>query len=118
MLWVSIFYYYYYLQENVQFKHIFKIILISFSKGSAHAWTCPSQSGFFRNPTNAHKFYECVNGHEYEYTCPSDLVFNESISLCDYTIGPEVHVTTQEPATVTPVPLFEEEATTQGRHHE
>ena len=67
---------------------------------SVTAWICPTSNGFYRNPVDSHKYYECVNDYPYEFNCPDNLVFNESIQQCDYTIGPKVEHTTQGPVTV------------------
>jgi len=49
---------------------------------------CPHETGYFAHPTNPHHFYYCVDGRENEYTCPSDLVWHQSIHQCDYVTDP------------------------------
>ena len=44
---------------------------------------CPQPDGYFPHP-NPHRFFRCVNGYDYEYICPSDLVWNQIIKKCDY----------------------------------
>ncbi|CAN8002848.1 unnamed protein product, partial [Ixodes hexagonus] len=58
---------------------------------------CPNE-GFFRNPSNCHRFYRCVkrdnsggggggDGKEYdvyEFNCPEGLVFDERFSVCNW----------------------------------
>ncbi|XP_013782857.1 mucin-17-like, partial [Limulus polyphemus] len=51
---------------------------------------CP-KAGFFRNPRDCHKFYRCVDfeGNSesfviFEFNCPDGLVFDESISVCNW----------------------------------
>lgn len=60
---------------------------------------CPPEDGFYRCPENPHKFYECIEGMEYLFTCPANLLFNESKQKCDYVTGPIVVRTTKAPAT-------------------
>ncbi len=57
----------------------------------ALAFHCPVPNGFFPH-SNQHKFFRCVNGVNYEYDCPSDLVWNHSKGQCDWTPGPAVDV--------------------------
>ncbi|KAH9399671.1 hypothetical protein TYRP_017661 [Tyrophagus putrescentiae] len=57
----------------------------------ALAFHCPVPNGFFPH-SNQHKFIRCVNGVNYEYDCPSDLVWNHSKGQCDWTPGPAVDV--------------------------
>ncbi|KAH9401437.1 Oviduct-specific glycoprotein [Tyrophagus putrescentiae] len=82
------------------FAVVFLFGVLAPTVSASSTFTCPTQSGFYRNPEDPHKFYECVNGHAYEYTCPAGLVFNESVQQCDYTTGPEVHHSTAGPVTV------------------
>lgn len=56
----------------------------------ATAFTCPGPDGFYRQPSNTHKFIRCVNGLPYEYACAADLVWNQSKGECDWTTGPVV----------------------------
>ncbi|EEC10176.1 chitin binding peritrophin-A, putative, partial [Ixodes scapularis] len=51
---------------------------------------CPSQ-GFFRNPSDCHRFYRCVDLSSegkgfvvYEFDCPAGLVFDERFSVCNW----------------------------------
>ncbi|KAH9399715.1 hypothetical protein TYRP_017707 [Tyrophagus putrescentiae] len=95
------------------------------------AFICPHETGYFRHPTDPHRFIYCINGRDYEYVCPSGLVWNQSVHQCDYTTGPadttERTVTpphgtrkrhTDEPTTyTTEVSSLQPEGSTRGRHH-
>lgn len=80
------------------FSKLFFLIISNFLESSS-AYICPTQYGFYRNPANAHQFYECVNGKEFLYDCPANLVFNEAKQVCDYDVGPVVVHTTPAPLT-------------------
>uniref|UniRef100_A0A182N7X5 Uncharacterized protein n=1 Tax=Anopheles dirus TaxID=7168 RepID=A0A182N7X5_9DIPT len=43
-----------------------------------------TRDGFFRDPSNCSKFYRCVSGTKYDFSCASGLYFNEAITACDY----------------------------------
>ncbi|XP_076327753.1 uncharacterized protein LOC143234349 [Tachypleus tridentatus] len=50
-----------------------------------------NEIGFFRDPDDCQKFYRCVNQSEiglkfkvYEFICPTNLVFDENISSCNW----------------------------------
>ncbi|OQR74195.1 hypothetical protein BIW11_09233 [Tropilaelaps mercedesae] len=49
-----------------------------------------TSTGFFRNPTNCHKFYRCVDFYQngqytiFHFDCPGGLVFDERISVCNW----------------------------------
>jgi chitinase len=45
---------------------------------------CPAASGLFPHPTDCSKFLNCANWHPYVQDCPGGLVFNPSISACDW----------------------------------
>jgi len=40
--------------------------------------------GFFAYPGDCTKFYRCVSGTAYTFTCPSGLGWNQVIKACDY----------------------------------
>ena len=42
------------------------------------------KDGFFRNPSNCHKFIRCAEGRLFKFDCPAGLVFNESLEICDW----------------------------------
>lgn len=42
------------------------------------------RDGFFRNPSNCHKFIRCAEGRLFKFDCPAGLVFNESLEICDW----------------------------------
>jgi len=54
------------------------------STSSPSSHSCPQPNGFFRDPQNAHKFIECVDGTAYSFTCPDNLVFDEKTKVCTY----------------------------------
>uniref|UniRef100_UPI00358F7254 chondroitin proteoglycan-2-like n=1 Tax=Myxine glutinosa TaxID=7769 RepID=UPI00358F7254 len=46
---------------------------------------CPSD-GLFRDPYNAHSFYQCINNEAFKFTCPDGLVFNSNSKVCDWEV--------------------------------
>ncbi|XP_022654007.1 hemocytin-like isoform X2 [Varroa destructor] len=58
---------------------------------------CTVPNGLFRDPSNCHWFYQCVNGVAYHKLCPVGLSFNIHTGNCDYTLFCE-----QEPNAVMP----------------
>lgn len=46
-------------------------------------FVCPS-SGYFRDPSNCSKYYQCVGQTKYAFDCPSGTVFNTNVSVCDW----------------------------------
>ena len=42
------------------------------------------KDGFFRNPSNCHKFIRCAEGRLFKFDCPAGLVFNEELEICDW----------------------------------
>ena len=45
---------------------------------------CPESNGYFRDPYNCQKFWQCENDIPYMQFCPDDLVFNDKHKICDY----------------------------------
>ncbi|XP_078500840.1 acidic mammalian chitinase-like [Lissotriton helveticus] len=41
-------------------------------------------NGFYVNPTNANKFYQCANNITYPMSCAAGLVFKPSCNCCDF----------------------------------
>ncbi|KAJ9600164.1 hypothetical protein L9F63_009574, partial [Diploptera punctata] len=54
----------------------------------ATAPSCPAKDGRFAtllpHPSSTSFYYECSNGIAYCMPCPSGLVFNTDLSVCDY----------------------------------
>jgi hypothetical protein len=48
------------------------------------AFECPQKNGYFKDPSDPHKFYECNDGKPFEFTCPESLVFDESKIACAF----------------------------------
>ncbi len=48
------------------------------------AFECPQKNGYFKDPSDPHKFYECADGEPVEMPCPESLVFDENIKVCTY----------------------------------
>lgn len=42
------------------------------------------RDGFFRNPSDCHKFIRCAEGRLFKFDCPASLVFNEELEICDW----------------------------------
>jgi hypothetical protein len=60
--------------------------LISLSSVISLTFDCKGKKdGFYKDPENAHYFYECTGGRTANFTCPLDLVYNETINACDFT---------------------------------
>ncbi|CAH0546075.1 unnamed protein product [Brassicogethes aeneus] len=63
------------------------ILYLSVCNGLATDSFCPFPSDkitFFPFPGNCQKFYECLNGHAFEYNCPPNLYWNQKIVECDF----------------------------------
>nr|XP_032834891.1 chondroitin proteoglycan 2-like isoform X5 [Petromyzon marinus] len=46
---------------------------------------CQSKAdGLYADPSDSHSFYHCSNSQTYHKQCPSNLVFNPAISVCDW----------------------------------
>ncbi len=65
---------------------------------------------FYKDPENPHIFFECVGGRAVNFTCPENLVFDETLKSCDFihppngtttahTIAPLTTVSTTQKAT-------------------
>lgn len=66
-------------------------LTINYFVESVLAFHCPVPNGFFPH-SNQHKFIRCVDGVDFEYVCPADLVWNHSKGQCDWSSGPAVDV--------------------------
>lgn len=40
--------------------------------------------GFYRNSADCARYYRCVSGVKYEFSCPAGLKFDSASSVCDY----------------------------------
>ena len=114
-------------------KSFLSLTILLLALGLASAFLCPHDNGYFRHPTDPHKFYQCINQREFEYNCPVGTVWNQSIHQCDYTTGPlvdptdpPVHIphgdrvrhTTEADKPQEEVTTQAVDASTRGRHHE
>lgn len=43
---------------------------------------CKQKNGYFSDPTDVHKFYECDNGVANQLSCADNLIFNPTIIAC------------------------------------
>jgi hypothetical protein len=43
---------------------------------------CVGKTGFFKDPSNPHKFHECVDGQMVTFTCPENLIFDTNSNTC------------------------------------
>jgi len=50
----------------------------------SQSFTCPSPDGFYPYPDTCTKFYQCIGGKPFIYSCPSSLYFNPAIRACDW----------------------------------
>lgn len=50
----------------------------------SHEFTCPTPDGYFPFPDTCTKFYQCIAGNPFIYSCPANLFFNPAISACDW----------------------------------
>jgi hypothetical protein len=50
--------------------------------------------GFHRDPNNNQKYFQCVSGRTFHFTCPKNLVFNEISKVCDLSQTPNPKSTT------------------------
>ncbi|XP_053674153.1 probable chitinase 10 [Anopheles nili] len=53
------------------------------STSGSGRFVCPSD-GYFKDPANCAKYYQCANGTAYSMSCPSGLYFNEIYKVCDW----------------------------------
>jgi len=66
-------------------KHISVIGILVFLislNGMVSGFDCPEKDGFYPDPDDIHKFYECAGGKATEYTCANDLVFDATLIQC------------------------------------
>lgn len=47
-------------------------------------FSCPSSNGFYRDPFNCSKYYQCANWNPYHFDCPAGLKFNIKTQNCDW----------------------------------
>lgn len=45
---------------------------------------CSTGQVYIPDPTSCNRFYQCSNGTPYLFDCPSGLVFNPNMNVCDY----------------------------------
>ncbi len=92
--------------------------LISLSSVISSTFDCTGKKNnfFYKDPENAHYYFECVGGKAVNFTCPEDLVFDDTKQVCDYpkdsngttlahttqTVAPTKKATTAAPATTAP----------------
>lgn len=48
------------------------------------AFKCPQMSGFFADPTECTKYYQCSGGFAFSFTCPNQLYFSVEKAQCDW----------------------------------
>ncbi len=60
--------------------------LISLSSVISSTFDCTGKKNnfFYKDPENAHYYFECVGGKAINFTCPEDLVFDDTKQVCDY----------------------------------
>ena len=55
---------------------------------SAQLFNCPPDDGYYRDPVQCDKYYDCYRGEVTEKLCPDGLVFDDSIAprvaQCNY----------------------------------
>lgn len=54
------------------------------TQSSGGAFSCPSSAGFFKDPANCAKFYQCANSFPYSMSCGSGLQWNDKVKACDW----------------------------------
>lgn len=47
-------------------------------------FVCPSSNGLFPDPISCSNFYSCANGMAYRMSCGTGLLYNPTISVCDW----------------------------------
>jgi len=52
---------------------------------------CPEKEGFFPDPTDCSKFYQCANYLAWEHQCPGKLYFNKATAQCDFPENVDCH---------------------------
>ncbi|KAF0291691.1 hypothetical protein FJT64_010266 [Amphibalanus amphitrite] len=45
---------------------------------------CPAKDGYFADPDNCRKFYQCVDEYPYDQLCPSGLHWDDRRKQCDF----------------------------------
>ncbi|XP_053560672.1 acidic mammalian chitinase-like [Bombina bombina] len=52
--------------------------------GSSSGFCAGKANGLYPNPSNKSGFYNCLNGHSYQQSCQSGLVFDTSCNCCNW----------------------------------
>lgn len=76
------------------------ILMLSFA---VESFQCPSD-GYFSDPCDCSKFYQCWQGIAYQKSCQSGLLWNQERQYCDWDYNVECSVTAKSPATTTTKP--------------
>ncbi len=75
-----------------QFKYWnnWNLKFISLSSVISSTFDCKGkkENGFYKDPENAHEYFECVGGKAINFTCPENLVLDETKQACDYAKDP------------------------------
>lgn len=71
-----------------EFRIFFTIcfFILKITVGLATAFKCPESNGFFADPKQCDKYYECVDSQPEEKLCPDGLLFeikNPNHERCD-----------------------------------
>ena len=45
---------------------------------------CSDPNGLYAHSTDCQKYYQCAHGTPYEYSCPSSLLWNNDLKVCDW----------------------------------
>jgi hypothetical protein len=69
------------------------------------------QDGFYKDPENPHFFFECTGGRAANFTCPENLVFDETLKACDFIHPPNGTTTAHTIAPLTTVPTTQKATT-------
>jgi hypothetical protein len=81
------------------------------------AYDCKGKpDGYHKDPDNAHKFFQCSGGQAFAFTCPENLVFDETAKACTFGGGTDPTATTHKVET-TPPPHETTKPNTQSTPH-
>ncbi|KAK2707861.1 cartilage oligomeric matrix protein-like [Artemia franciscana] len=62
----------------------FAAVAIAIGQDTSESNTCPEVNGYYPFPGCCSKFIQCSNGIPYVHTCPSDLIFDVTLNVCNY----------------------------------
>ncbi|CAM9118368.1 unnamed protein product [Lampetra fluviatilis] len=72
------------LSVSTMAQSIVPLVIVLLASSLALSNAIGKADGLYANPLNSHTFYQCSNSLTYLKSCPSTLVFNPAICVCDW----------------------------------